>query len=586
MSNCDVVYTPIKFLGATVLSFNTSLGLGSAAESSLNVDLIEDCEASPPDLFLPINNLVEVGAPVYFLSSPNGTGFNFGGVLSSWTISKGQSGTTYNVKVVDPRQLLENTIVITDSYIYPPFNIPDANYVNVYAAYESSVLQGNCAAFGSSMNSSQGGGMPYTLIIQALQTINPIIKSPTGYTYNVDWASFPTNIPEFYRVPGPAITILQLLQDVCNVLGREFYTNLVLTNGQHLITVGTVDVSSPPPAFGEIIGSFQGTATELSYGQELRNEKTKMLLFGEQQHYLDTVTAFMPYFGEETVGVETIPVVPYRFDPKCFGFWIKKKIKELNLSLNFPLSSDGPYDISEMDIKAAMASFEAWRHRVEGTPAGEDPDAGEYAGTLNQAVKVHYEININGTIKKLIDATKNDADKQQGNLFRGLPDAFNSPTRTGTLFEELENDFSAIHAFVKNLGDTYYGKQFLTYLDNGCGKYGTTFQEKIFTAVPTSAGAWVDPGTSVLGLSDPDLNTFRETDDRISAFALFSLDNIVPGPSGNAPDICKPKESWWWCPNGCVKETDQNWCGSPNALYNSPFNSQQECEEYKNSHSE
>ena len=43
---------PIKFLGATVLSFNTTLGLGQQ-ESSLTVQLIEDCEGETPDLFLP-----------------------------------------------------------------------------------------------------------------------------------------------------------------------------------------------------------------------------------------------------------------------------------------------------------------------------------------------------------------------------------------------------------------------------------------------------------------------------------------------------------------------------------------------------
>jgi hypothetical protein len=42
MSNCKIISEPIRFLGATVLSFNSTLGLGSS-ESTLNVDLIEDC---------------------------------------------------------------------------------------------------------------------------------------------------------------------------------------------------------------------------------------------------------------------------------------------------------------------------------------------------------------------------------------------------------------------------------------------------------------------------------------------------------------------------------------------------------------
>ena len=42
-----VAYTeptePLTFLNATVLSFNASLGLGSTQESSLTLDLINDC---------------------------------------------------------------------------------------------------------------------------------------------------------------------------------------------------------------------------------------------------------------------------------------------------------------------------------------------------------------------------------------------------------------------------------------------------------------------------------------------------------------------------------------------------------------
>ena len=109
----DIVTTPLKFLNATVLSFNTSLGLGGS-ESTLNVDLIEDCEADPPDQFLPAYNLIEVGAPVYFSTCLQDQDsidcFTFGGVLTSWTVNQGGSGKTYNTKVSDPRQLLENTI--------------------------------------------------------------------------------------------------------------------------------------------------------------------------------------------------------------------------------------------------------------------------------------------------------------------------------------------------------------------------------------------------------------------------------------------------------------------------------------------
>jgi hypothetical protein len=128
----DIINEPIKFLGATVLSFNSSLGLGSASESTLNVDLTEDCDQD--DSFFPADGSIQVGDVVYF----NAGKFKFGGVLSTWTISQGSGGKVYNVKVVDPRQVLENTAVIVDLYLGPPSQT--VNYFNVYNINEGSVL--------------------------------------------------------------------------------------------------------------------------------------------------------------------------------------------------------------------------------------------------------------------------------------------------------------------------------------------------------------------------------------------------------------------------------------------------------------
>jgi hypothetical protein len=53
---------------------------------------------------------------------------------------------------------------------------------------------------------------------------------------------------------------------------------------------------------------------------------------------------------------------------------------------------------------------------------------------------------------------------------------------------------------------------------HGTENYG----EKVFTDTPTSAGGWVDYGVPVLGLSEPELSFFREEDNRIGCFALFT----------------------------------------------------------------
>ena len=202
MSNCDIIFAPIKFLGATVLSFNSNLGLGSS-ESTLKVDLIEDCENG--DSFAPKDGTIFVGAPVYLTAGE----FNFGGILTGWSATQGGSGATFSADISDPRQLLTNSVVVIDSYLGPPSQA--INYFNVYNQIEGQVLDGNCNVFG--LSNSNERGMPYSNIITALEQMNPTIYSPTGYQFTINFNSFPQNVPEFYRVPGPSITILQLLED-------------------------------------------------------------------------------------------------------------------------------------------------------------------------------------------------------------------------------------------------------------------------------------------------------------------------------------------------------------------------------------
>jgi hypothetical protein len=55
------------------------------------------------------------------------------------------------------------------------------------------------------------------------------------------------------------ITILQLLQDVCDVLGFEFHVKL---NAGAVISVGLIDLTVPPSSFRNIIDSFDGIATK------------------------------------------------------------------------------------------------------------------------------------------------------------------------------------------------------------------------------------------------------------------------------------------------------------------------------------
>lgn len=492
--------SPIKFCGATVISFSASLGLGSQ-ESSLSIEMVQDCEG---DSFS-----ADVGAPAYFTAGA----FSFGGIITNLSKKLGSSGKTISAKMTDPRQILQNCVIIIDSYAGPPINAP--NFFNVYASFEQGVRQGNCGAFGSAMSGERG--MPYAKILEGLRRIGNTVYTPTGYQLNLDVGSLLQSgvgqLPEFYRVPGPSITIADLIQNICDLMGLEYYVNL---NGT-TISFGFIDLKREPGALN--VGQYEGVATEISYGQELRNEISKTLVFGDKVHYMSIAGKSQFFFGEDTYNsTEPVPIVANPTG-SINGFVINKKIDGLNLSLDKPLGSNGPFSIYEMDIRAAMASYKTWSDRAfdEDIPGG-----------LNQAVRSNWP---EGKTNRGA-AARTAANAAGAHAARGTVDLLQQPNKGATklALPDIDRDLNKVWSFVKSLGETYYGKQYIVALNQKICYYTTNeFGEKVYSDTPTNEGGWVEPYDSVLGLGEPELSFFRQDDNRVGCFALFAAGDSTFG---------------------------------------------------------
>jgi len=610
---------PIKFLGATLLSVTSQMGWGIET-GTLNVELVEDCEATQgyntftetiqqygPDSF--IGNSVEIiGSAAYFsLPSPDSqlpnNKFRFGGIITNWSKKLGSGGLTYSVSIADPRQILDNTLIVLDSYSDLPFQ--HINYYNVYSAYEAGVNYGNCNVFGTANSTVRG--MNYRNILKGLLALagqsgdttnyrlrvfspttelvgfNGLFKVDLGYTlsnndiYDSDFVVSRTDDsqlplgPPNYRITDK-ISLLEFIQNICQLTGRDFYVNLFwdIVRQEHVIKVSTARLQQPiaSSVFG-IVAAFEGTATDLSYGKELRNEKTRRLIFGDQIHYLTTVTEFTPFFGEDDFGN---PIYPIRNEDGEFcepdgetssncGFWIYIDISKLNNTLYSPIIVDGnPVNkiwISELDIRAALSSYDLWLTRTF-TKITNPP--GNYTTIDNSLVKILqqapiYKEFVNPDyMQKLIELLNRDPNPTVlYNASRSpVQDILLEITRQNVNANKIENidDLDKIHKFILNLGQTFYGKQFLTKLvnnvcvtiDNEEGG-GNGFGEKVYSQVPTNDGGWVDYNVPVLGLFDPELSIFRADDDRIKPFALFSNNtstNVEDGTVGSPANVPIP----------------------------------------------
>jgi hypothetical protein len=84
-----------------------------------------------------------------------------------------------------------------------------------------------------------------------------------------------------------------------------------------------------------------------------------------------------------------VPVVPFQRNDS--GFWISKRIEALNASLLKPLPSNGPYEISELDIRCAMSGMDNFLQRALDNKS---------AGSFNKAIRDNWSV----AEKQLTDA--------------------------------------------------------------------------------------------------------------------------------------------------------------------------------------
>lgn len=522
------------FLGCSVIGFNGSIGWNTQ-ESTVNIDLVEyKCEGEN-QIF---TGTELIGFPVYF----NCGSFFFGGLMQNWTYTSNSGGRTYNVKLIDPRQILEQATLIVDTYAGPP--VRSLNYFNVYGFYEEDVyLNKNCSKFGDAGVTERG--MPYNKIMTALRNMNPVICTPTGANLTIDWSTFNVPVPDYFKFAGPSITILQLISDICDEAGYDFFVTL---EPGDIIRIYPVSMKQYDPIEDNLLFGFDNVI-DFSYGKELRITKTRNLIFGEQQHYLDIIYGdsssnptddakigsqyifdgvkgikiptsspspgdagegnFEFYFGENPSNKQ--PITPYK--RQNGQFWVKIDIRKLNVTLVVPFPVD-EMNICEYDIRSAMQSYEAfWAW------TGNDKTPSE----LGMAMQTNWGHSFS------LQAVLGRAEKSGVTLMQAIADigaVANSDRAKANLhsYPPVLEELKKVHEWIAELGRTYYGRQYLVKLkEKVCVRpHPENYGEKMYTDTPTNDGGWVEPGIPVLGLPDPELEMFRTDDGRVGPLALFS----------------------------------------------------------------
>jgi hypothetical protein len=265
-----------SFLGASVRSFNASIGWGTQA-SQLSVELVEDFNNG--DLFTP----PLVGSPVSF----NCNGWNFNGLLQSYKTA-GESGgyPLYSVTVVDPREILEGVQLILDGYFSSVNGVP--NLLNVYG-YLENISFGN-----SEINES---GIPWKKVRDTVTTLTSFLTvddygGPIHFansTYTINLQGLP-DLPEYYRVGGSSMSLMDFINEICEATGCDFFITMVeVTTGIFSIVVNIVNRQAVAltGSVNEFIQNLDGLTSKES-GYELVNNPTGKFVVGgniEEMYY-------------------------------------------------------------------------------------------------------------------------------------------------------------------------------------------------------------------------------------------------------------------------------------------------------------
>lgn len=634
---------PITFLGGTVTSFSAQLGIGPQEESSLNVELINDCfvnldaEGKPNTQLTPEGEYflgnIKIGAPVYFdlgeyttfektrqayeQEVKNGREFfKFGGILQSFTANQTSGGLTFSARVVDPRSLLGYVNIVVNQTVSGP--VKHRNYYNAFAyweyyasnpesrepeelnfrrlttldttlqdpndivpnSYPNYVVQGNplsederkkqadCRVWGSSQ--SNENGMLYAQVWKALfemtpaGALGPLVYAPNygekfdqnavtprewteiakeknwfhdRNVYQLDLSTIPDpgDVPSHYRISGPNISLLDLIAGACEISGKIFHVTLEpptarehkdnpqLADYPHVIRVHLQDIEKvlntleqEDDRIRSTIMSYNGKATDLSFGKELGSDNTRTLLLGEKKHTMIQSSQILPFFGEDKFGRAILPIYDnskpngqeeeHKVDPNDCGFKVKIYLDELQDSLRCPLYDYEPtplnrdpepddisqnvvnpnrkVEITEYHIRTAMSSFERWKKYVFNPHNNEDisriirrnfPELIlPFTGDLYRQLLLFRELTraeeeeVDEFGNPVIPAPPDDEKEAVADApANAAIDAVNNPTarEVAFLMKRRSEDLEKVYNWISQFARTYYGKQFAALIE-------------------------------------------------------------------------------------------------------------------------
>jgi hypothetical protein len=570
------------FLGLSVMSFSASIGW-NGQQSEVTIQLVydpDDCDLTKVyyDSLLIRRELTgpdpgftnpTVGSPQYFRVAE----FEYMGLLQSVEKRDSPDGKNiFTVKLIDPTEILAGTKIITGDYAGGVNNIP--NIINAYGFAESfgkacplTYVLGS--PFGSPANAFGGSqtndlGMPWYLIQESISLLTSSIPriankfSPYGrlvfrasnvsngrygsvladeldavipYTftghsgyvshYFIDLSDLPL-APDYYRIPGPDISLLDAITQLCDDAGFDFYIELIPvilgSSVIKIIKVRTVDRGLQPPlgTIAAFVGDSDGTMNS-SIGNELRNEVTSALLVGEQQDNI--YQAVNTNLIEQYWGLDLDNnVIEVQHGGK--GDYIELSILKLNELLHNPLDATVVH-LYIHEMKAALAGQDSFEAITDYLKDHDNNVFGKYIDDLFGADGWAGALDL-AELKKVFEGFVVPG----GAIAVPAGWVFN-PKRKTAVVQKVDNlklveDLDSIFNFVVDYARTYLDKKYMVRLPYTCSIRESETQVIKSTEHPTTSG-WTEERT-IISLAHPTLtDLFSEENGKIQCFVKATI---------------------------------------------------------------
>jgi hypothetical protein len=504
-------FNSVKFLGASVRSLGASLSWGMGQPSEMRVGLAID----PLDNDAFQGNASTMGLPCGFSLG----GFRFEGILQKIEHRQGTEGDLLEAVVIDPRELLEAPVVVG---AYSGSVAATKNVFNAFGYWESQ---------GFGLSQANESGMPASKVFQAVLALcNQPYDTPyggpityRGVKYGLDLRELPV-LPEYYRIGGNYLSLLELIARACEDGGHDFFVEL---RGR-TITLRTVSRRSAPP-LGTLEAASQARRgidqARNSYGLEVRNEVTSAFLVGGEVSTLYLQTDVRSFWGYDFSG-NPILGTPGVFDifqaqqgqrnPPRNRLLLSVPVEymDLNASPVADILGRLSYLCSTLELRMAKISYDSWSVFVQHCRK----DIADRIGLVSTFQQLGGGVN-----RVFRQQVVNDgrADALAQSRFAMANDRYAKSMR--------------MYEFVKGYADDYMGKKFVVGLPFLLHKQDNETL-RVSTSWEITDGGYLEEGSAPLGLSPLNEDVFKTQDGRFRAFVKYAdltkVDMSLISPQG------------------------------------------------------